>query len=355
MDDEQSGNRTVQKINLWGLTLGEMQLFLKGSGVPGYRAEQVYSWLYGKAITRYEEMKNLPRDLLERLSEETSINLPQLEEIQEDQETRKALFRLEDGHLVEAVRIEGKGGGTFCLSTQVGCDLSCGFCASGKLAFERNLTTSEIVGQVMELLRRYERPSNLVYMGMGEPFLNYEAVMHSLRIVQEEKGLNFGARRITVSTAGVAPEIYRFAREAGQVNLAVSLHATTDRKRARLMPLGRVYNLRQLLDACWVYVEVTGRRISFEYVVLKGFNDSHHDADRLVEMLHGRLAHLNLIACNPVRGSSFQRPSASQLKGFADYLAGKGLNVTIRRSPGRSLEAACGQLAGRRKEVTRSE
>jgi len=333
-------------LNLFELTLAELETRLAEWGQPRYRAEQIFSRAYRKGTDDFQQITNLPAGLRQRLGEHFSLALPQVVQKQKDREAEKYVFRLEDGLIVESVHIKGREGDTFCLSTQVGCDLSCRFCASGQMPFRRNLSAGEIVGQGLALDRQCGRPSNLVYMGMGEPFLNYDATLKSLKILQEPKGYGFGARRITVSTVGVVPEIYRFAREAGQVNLAVSLHATTDTKREAIMPVARVYNLRQLLDAAWDYTEVTHRRISFEYVLMRDVNDSHHDADRLIEMLSGHSAHLNVIPFNPIQRTKFERPVKKELDRFVNYLKKGGINVTVRHSAGTKLAAACGQLAG---------
>jgi len=336
----------IISLSILDLTLAQLEAQLAGWGEPRYRAEQVFSWVYQRGAEDLCQMSNLPRGLRERLAERFQLALPEVVKKAQDREAEKFIFRLTDGFIIESVHIKSAEGGTFCLSTQVGCDLSCCFCASGQMPFRRNLSAGEIVGQLLALDRSGGRPSNLVYMGMGEPFLNYEATMKSLEILQEQKGYSLGARRITVSTAGVVPEIYRFAREAGQVNLAISLNATTDAKRQAIMPIARMYNLRQLLDAAWDYTEVTGRRISFEYVLVRDVNDSHHDADRLVEMLKGKLAHLNVIPFNPIQGTTFRRPTKKELERFVNYLRKGRISVTMRHSAGTKLAAACGQLAG---------
>jgi len=338
---------TTSSLSFFDLTPAELEAQLAEWGEARYRAGQVFSWIYRKGAGAFSEMTNLPEGLRARLDEHFSLDLPEVAERVGDREAEKFSFRLSDGCIIESVCIHSSEGRTFCLSMQVGCDLSCRFCASGQMAFRRNLSAGEMVGQVLALEREFGRPSNLVYMGMGEPFLNYDATMKSLSLLQEPEGYAFGARRITVSTAGIVPEIYRFAREAGQVNLAISLHATTDAKRQSLMPVARVYNLRQLLDAAWDYTQVTGRRISFEYVLIRGVNDSHHDADRLIEMLGGKLAHLNIICFNPIPRALFKRPARRELERFVEYLRKGGLNVTVRRSVGAQSAAACGQLAGK--------
>ena len=338
-------------IDLLDLSLDELETELTVLGERAFRAKQVYAWVYQKAASDFEAMSDLPKALRERLSSGFSFKALEAAGVAKDKEAEKAAFRLGDGSVVESVRIQAKEGDTYCLSTQVGCDLSCRFCASGQMAFQRNLTAGEIVGQVLTLQRQSgQRPAHLVYMGMGEPFLNYTATMKSLSILQDAQGYGFGARRITVSTAGVVPEIYRFAREAGQVNLAVSLHGTTDTKRQEIMPIARVYDLRQLLDAAWDYTQTTGRRITFEYILIRGVNDSHHDAIRLVEMLKGKLAHLNVISFNPIPGTRYARPKRGEFERFVGFLKDNGLPVTPRHSAGRSIAAACGQLAGKLKE-----
>lgn len=337
--------------SLLDLTLAQLGEAILTLGQPAYRAEQIYTWIYRRGARSFEEMTDLPAPLRAELTQHFRLSFPEAVETGEDKEAERLLLRLQDGQFVESVRIKsGESGTTFCLSTQIGCALACRFCASGQLAFRRNLSAGEIVGQVLTLEKLFGRPAHLVYMGMGEPFHNYEATLQSLAILQEQKGYQFGARRITVSTVGVVPEIYRFAREETQVNLAISLHATTDAKRMEIMPIARVYHLNQLLDAAWEYVRKTGRRVSFEYVLLRGVNDTHHDADRLIEMLRGRLAHINLIPFNPIPMARYQRPSRKEVERFADYLRAGGVNATIRHSAGSRVAAACGQLAGRRQQ-----
>jgi 23S rRNA (adenine2503-C2)-methyltransferase len=335
------------RTDLLGLTLPELEARLEDWGEKPFRARQVHEWIYRRGAADFDAMENLPQSLRSLLAESASLALPEVVQTREDSDAEKFALRLADGVVVESVRIKGREESTFCLSTQAGCDLSCRFCASGKVAFQRNLSAGEIVGQVLLLDHLRGRPANLVYMGMGEPFLNYAATMKSLEILQDSQGYRFGARRITVSTAGVVPEIYRFAREAGQVNLALSLHAASDAKRQDLMPIARLYNLRQLMEAAWDYTEVTGRRISFEYVLIREVNDSRHDAERLAQLLKNRLAHVNLIPFNPIEGSQFKRPSKKDVERFVGELKRGGVNVTVRHSAGVTVAAACGQLAGK--------
>jgi 23S rRNA (adenine2503-C2)-methyltransferase len=335
------------RTDLLDLTLPELEARLEAWGEKPFRARQIHEWIYRRGAADFEAMENLPPSLRALLAESARIALPEVVETREDPDAEKFALRLADGVMVESVRIKGREESTFCLSTQAGCDLSCRFCASGKVAFQRNLSAGEIVGQALLLDRLRGRPGNLVYMGMGEPFLNYAATMKSLEILQDSQGYRFGARRITVSTAGGVPEIYRFAREAGQVNLALSLHAASDAKRQDLMPVARLYNLRQLMDAAWDYTEVTGRRISFEYVRIREVNDSRHDAERLAQLLKNRLAHVNLIPFNPIEGSEFKRPSKKDVERFVGDLQRGGVNVTVRHSAGVTVAAACGQLAGK--------
>jgi 23S rRNA (adenine2503-C2)-methyltransferase len=335
-------------LSLWDMTLADLEGLLLSMDEKKFRAQQVYEWAFGRGKHQFSEMSNLSKKLREHLEQVLSTDLPRVIDTTKDAEAEKYAFQLNDGAIVESVSIQGpdEEGPTFCLSTQVGCDLACRFCASGKVPYRRNLSAGEIVAQTLALEKTNGRPSHLVYMGMGEPFMNYEQTLKSLGIFQEKHGYNLGARRITVSTVGMVPEIYRFAEEDTQVNLAVSLHATTDRKRQEIMPIARVYTLRQLLDACWYYTEKTNRRLSFEYILIRDVNDSHHDADRLAALLKGKLAHVNVIPCNPIAGSELKRPSKKELERFTSTLQKAGVNVTVRYSAGSSIAAACGQLAG---------
>jgi len=335
------------RANVYDLTLPELRRIVEARGERAYHADQVFRWLYQRRIRAFEGMTDLGKDLRRRLAESLLLGLPELVDAAAGRDAEKHLLRLADGFLVECVRILSKKGATACLSTQAGCRLACRFCASGRVRPVRNLSPGEMVGQLVHLGSADEAIGNVVFMGTGEPFLNYDNVMTAIEILQTPQGFNMGARRITVSTAGVVPEIYRFAREGTQVNLAVSLNAPNDRIRRNLMPIARYYPLDRLVAACRHYVEATRRRLSFEYVLMQGVNDARGHATELGRLVQGSLFHVNLIPYNPVPPCRLRAPSRDHVKAFAEWLRASGVGATIRRSPGREIHAACGQLAGR--------
>ena len=330
-----------------------LEIWLSSIGQPPYRAGQILSWV--NALQPVAEMSDLPQDLRERLAADFKEGFPRLDRIVEggDEGADRFLFRMGDGEAVESVRIGPPEDYTACISTQVGCELRCSFCASGKFGFGRNLSAGEIFGQILALKNSTVEqggldgwPRHIVYMGMGEPFLNYAAVLESMRRLIDPKGPNFGARRITVSTAGMVPEIHRFAEENLQVGLAVSLHAPNSDLRRSLMPLEEVYPLSKLLPACKTYIEKTGRRLTFEYVLLKEINDSPREAKRLVELFREwKLVHINLIRYNPIGLTRLRSPKYQEATAFLKRLQDGGIKATLRKSPGRNINAACGQTA----------
>jgi 23S rRNA (adenine2503-C2)-methyltransferase len=318
-------------------------------GLPAFRGRQIYRALYARGVSSFEEMTDLPRELRRELARDFKIKRPSVlsKHVSADG-TVKHLVALADGRNVECVSIPEAARHTFCLSTQVGCPLKCSFCFSGTIRFERNLTAGEILGQF--LLAREALPvppgrSNIVFMGMGEPLLNSEAVLKSLRILTDDDAFSVSPRRITVSTAGMAEEIGRFAAEAPPVGLAISLHATTDELRSRVMPINRRHPLEELLAAARKLPLPKRRRITFEYVLLGGENDSPADARRLAALLRGIKAKVNLIHYNPWPGARHKRSTDQATSGFLEILAGSGLTASLRKSRGDDVLAACGQLA----------
>ena len=325
-------------------------------GEPSYRARQVYEALTRGLVTDFTAVTTLPLSLREALSERlTPVSLVEAETRAAPRGTaRKTLFTTADGHPVEAVLMLVAGRATVCVSTQVGCAVGCSFCASGRLGLRRDLTAEEIVDQVLHFARvlRAEgerRVTNVVFMGMGEPFHNYDETLRACRLLNDPTGFGLAARAISVSTVGVVPGIDRFAAEPLQLNLAVSLHAATDDLRDRLVPLDRTYPLADLFAACGRYVERTRRKLLFEYVVLRGVNDTPAQAVALAQRLRRPLYHLNLIAYNET-GGDFSRPLPGEIEAFQTRLERGGVSVTVRRSPGGDIDAACGQLALRRAE-----
>ncbi len=335
-----------EKIDLKGLTQDEIQDFLVRLGKEKYRTKQILRWIYQRGICKFEEMTDLAKNFRGQLEQCAYVSECVPETIQESSDgTKKYLFRLADGETVEAVRIPmEEGRGTLCISTQVGCAMGCQFCMTGTFGLTRNLTASEIVNQVCAALA--DSPiSNIVLMGMGEPLHNLDNVVQALKILYLDDGLGFGSRRVTLSTCGLVPGI----RELGQrikVNLAVSLNATTDSLRDQLMPVNQRYPLADLMAACREFANETRQRITFEYILIGGVNDTIADAKRIVKLLHGVRSKVNLIAFNEHDGSSFKSPSADSVKTFQTYLLQRNIVATLRASKGQDIAAACGQLKG---------
>jgi 23S rRNA (adenine2503-C2)-methyltransferase len=333
---------------------------VKQAGEPAYRAEQLFRWLHGRGVGSLDEMSNVPRELREVLAREVPLLPLVLELAQGAQDgTRKLRFRTHDGRAIESVLIPDEDAErnklTLCVSSQVGCALDCAFCATATLGFGRNLVAGEIVEQVYratELAGR--RPTNLVFMGMGEPLHNFDAVAAALHLLQHPWGAGFSPRRITVSTAGLVPGIEKLARLNPAPNLAISLNATTDEIRDRVMPINKRWPLAALLEAARRFPLSHGRRVTFEYVLLAGVNDSDEDAERLPRLVKGIPTKVNLIPWNPFQGPSFQRPTAERIRTFQEKLRAGGLAVYIRSPRGDDIDAACGQLAGREPVVPMS-
>ena len=326
------------------------QEFIKIGEKP-FRAEQVFKWLYTTNITSFDEMTNLSLDLREKLKQEFTMCVYNIIKKQESSDgTKKYLFDVLDGNAIETVLMEYKYGKSLCVSSQIGCKMGCKFCASTGIKFERSLTSGEIVEQVLAVQRDENiKISNIVFMGIGEPLDNYDNVINAIKILNNQKGLNIGARHISISTSGLVPRIYDLANENLQCTLSISLHATTDEKRSALMPVNNAYNIEQLLKACKDYLEKTNRRISFEYALAKDNNDNLEDAKRLVKLLKGMLCHVNLIPINKIENGKFTKSSNENIMKFRDYLNDNGIVATIRRELGSDIDAACGQL--RRKNL----
>lgn len=323
--------------------------------LPPYRAEQLWQAVYRDLVDAYSAVTTLPVSLRSTLALEAPFPIlePLTENRSQDGKTSKTLFRLADAETVESVTMEYADRKTVCVSTQVGCPIGCAFCATGRSGYTRDLATGEIVAQVLHAARRLreggERLSHVVYMGMGEPFLNYAATLGSIRILNDPRGFSLGARSFTVSTAGVVPGIDRLADEDLQVNLAISLHSAVDRTRAQLVPLNHRYPIASVVAACRRYIERTNRRVTFEVALIAGKNDAIEDAIGVARLLSGMLCHVNLIPCNAIEGSESRRSPHDRVTAFADVLSGAGIPVTVRRSMGADIEAGCGQLRSRRK------
>jgi len=335
-------------LHIVGLFPEEIENWLKERQIASFRAEQIFSWLHRHAIDDFSKMTNLPREVITQLQDEFGSVWPlELVDCRVSKDgTEKYLFSLGDGTSIESVLIPDEPRQTLCISTQVGCAMGCSFCATGRSGYTRNLIAAEIVAQVLWVESRLKTLgksiSNIVYMGMGEPLANYEAVMGSLQLLNHPKGLNLGARRLTISTCGLVPQIRALAEEEIQVNLAISLHAVDDAKRSEVMPVNRRYPISDLMAACDEYTEKTGRRISYEYALIRGFNDHQGEAQALRDLLRGRLCHVNLIPINPV--GEVERPSPRSVAEFAKVLEAGQIPVSIRKERGTDIEAACGQL-----------
>ena len=342
----------MEKQLLLDLTLEELRKELESLGEPAYRAYQVWEWVWKHLATDFAKMTNLPATLRDRLSERFFLDPFSVLARESDEEgTEKVLLGLADGTSIEAVLIREEDRRTVCISTQVGCPVGCTFCATGQMGFVRNLSAGEIAGQVLHFARslkeKGERVTHMVVMGMGEPLLNYEATLKALLNLNDARGFGLGARRITISTVGVVPGILRLAQEGRQFNLAISLHAPDDELRAELVPLAANWPIAQVLSAAEAYSLATGRRVTFEYVLLGGVNDSLKHARKLATLLRGKLAHVNLIPFNPAPGLPFRRPEEGQVELFRQELLAQGIDVTVRRSRGVKIQAGCGQLRSR--------
>jgi len=328
--------------------LTELEAALENRGHERYHARQLYRWIYRRGVTDFDRMTDLSRTLREQLPTAFTLKTPRV--VSDDRSvdgTRKFLLELEDSRRIEAVFIPDTPAMTFCISTQVGCAMACDFCLTGKMGLVRNLTAGEIAGQVRVLAAAtnlLEHPFNIVLMGMGEPLHNYDATMKALRMLHTEHGLAVSPRRVTLSTVGIVPGLLRLAHEPLMPNLAVSLHATTEEQRTMLVPPNRKYPLTDILDTCRRFPLKKRSRITFEYVLLDRVNDTPEDARRLVRLLSGIKAKVNLIPLNPAPGIPYDRPSDARVDRFAQILADRHITVSVRKSRGRDIRAACGQL-----------
>ncbi|NLM94115.1 MAG: 23S rRNA (adenine(2503)-C(2))-methyltransferase RlmN [Firmicutes bacterium] len=339
----------MEKVELIGADLETIQELMSTLKEPPFRAKQIMQWIYHRGRFDFHQMGNLPKTLRDKLDETASIALPRItaRRISRDG-TQKYLLELEDGATIETVLIPEGNRRTLCVSSQVGCAMDCRFCATGAQGFQRNLTVGEMVGQVLVVQKdSQDKITNIVLMGMGEPLANYEQVMGAVRLWNDPLGLGIAARRLTISTCGLVPGIERLSREGLQVVLAVSLHAPNDDLRNQIMPINRRYNLSQLMDVCRQYVEATNRRITFEYALMQGFNDSLEHARQLAQLIKGILCHVNIIPLNPVNGHGWASPTKKQVLLFQQELARYNIEATVRAERGADIEAACGQLKSR--------
>ena len=332
------------------LTLNKLKEEMEAMGEKSFRAKQMYEWMHGKMAAGYEEMTNIPAALANQCRERYSYTALRIVRMQESKTdgTRKYLFELADGNMVESVFMRYKHGNSVCISSQVGCRMGCRFCASTLDGLERNLSPSEMLDQIYAISRHTgERVSNVVVMGSGEPMDNYDNLLRFIELLTDENGLHISQRNVTVSTCGIVPKMRELADNKLQVTLAISLHAATDEKRRQLMPIANKYSLHELIEACDYYFRQTGRRISFEYSLVKGINDTDEDAGQLAALIGQLNCHVNLIPVNPVKERDYVQSERRAVEAFKNKLEKNGINVTIRREMGRDIDGACGQLRRR--------
>ena len=340
------------KKNIKDFNLEELKQEFTNLGEKAFRAEQVFKWIFKDNVTDFESMTNLSKDLRAKLSEIYELkNFEVLQKQESKDGTKKYLFDIQDdGNAIETVLMKYKFGYSLCVSSQIGCKMGCKFCASTGIPFVRSLTAGEIVEQILAVQRDEGiRISNIVFMGIGEPLDNYDNVVKAIRIINNPKGLEIGARHISVSTSGLVPKIYSLADEQIQCTLSISLHSPVDEKRSAIMPVNKVYNIAELISACKYYIEKTGRRVSFEYALAKDNNDNLEDAKKLVKLIRGMNCHINLIPINAIENGAFTKSTNENIIKFRDYLNEHGIVATIRRELGSDIDAACGQL--RRKNL----
>lgn len=341
------------KTDIKSLTLEELQKAMQEMGEKPFRAKQLYEWMHGKLAEGYEEMTNIPASLKEKCRQNFSYTALQKVQMQESKidGTRKYLFALEDGNVVESVFMRYKHGNSVCISSQVGCRMGCRFCASTLDGLERCLKPSEMLDQIYAITRDTgERVSNVVVMGTGEPMDNYDNLLRFITLLTDENGLNISQRNLTVSTCGIVPKMRELAGEHLQITLALSLHATTDEKRRKLMPIANRYSLKELMETCTYYFEETGRRLTFEYSLVKDVNDTQEDAKELIALLHGMNCHVNLIPVNPIKERDYVQSDRKSVERFKHMLEQGGITATVRREMGRDIDGACGQLRRRHLE-----
>ena len=338
-------------MNIYDLTLEKLENYFIDSGDKKYRASQVFYWLYEKRVISFEEMTNLSKETIQKLKKDFSIERPIIVKEEHDKDVSKFLFKLSDNEHIESVLMYHDYGLSLCISSQVGCNMACAFCESGRRKRIRNLKPSEMLLQIIEIEKIInKRISHVVIMGIGEPFDNYDNLVTFLDNANNHKGLCIGSRHITVSTCGIVPKIYEFSNLPYQVNLAISLHAANDELRSKLMPVNKVYPLKELMMAIKDYLKKTGRRVTFEYILLKDINDTKEDAKSLAKLVKGMNAYINLIPFNENSNSKFKRPKNDEIMKFYDIIKKEGINVTVRKEFGSKISAACGQLRSKKEE-----
>jgi len=337
--------------NIYDLTKTELENYFLSIGEKKFKAIQVFEWLYQKKINSFEEMSNIKKDVIEKLKKDFVISNLKIITKQVDTDVCKYLFELDDKNEIEAVLMKHDYGNSLCVSSQVGCNMGCKFCESGRLKKVRNLNTYEMVLQLLQVEQDLNiRISHLVLMGIGEPFDNYDNVINFIDIINDPKGLALGSRHITVSTSGIIPKIKDFINNGKQVNLAISLHASNNELRNKLMPINKAYNLNDLMDAIKEYIAKTNRRVTFEYILLKDVNDKYENAIELTKLLKGMNCYVNLIPYNETSHIEYKKSDQKTIMAFYDTLKKNNINVTIRKEFGKKVSAACGQLRAKHKE-----
>lgn len=350
MNDQENNVLNIKKIDIKSLTFGQLKSFISSIEEKPFRAEQIYTWLHKNQVDTFDQMTNLSKELRNKLVKKCDLVSMEPVEIQTSKTdgTKKYLFALSDGNVIESVWMKYKHGNSVCISSQAGCRMGCKFCASTVDGLVRSLTPSEMLEQIYQIQKETgERVSHVVVMGSGEPFDNLENLLVFIELLSSEMGQNISQRNITVSTCGLVPEIKELADKKLQITLAISLHAAQQEKRRMLMPIANKYDLSELMDACKYYFEQTGRRITFEYSLIAGENDSSEDARLLGKLIKGINCHVNLIPVNPIKERDFRQSKQEAVDRFKNKLEKYGINVTIRREMGRDIDGACGQLRKR--------
>lgn len=338
------------KIDIKSMNLVELTEFVASIGEKAFRAKQLYQWLHVKQVYAFDDMTNLSKAFREKLNEVSFITDLKQEQVQISQidGTRKYLFLLEDGNVIESVLMRYKHGNSVCISSQVGCRMGCWFCASTLDGLVRGLRPSEMIDQIYKIGQDIgERISNVVVMGTGEPMDNYDNLLKFITLLTDENGLNISQRNLTVSTCGIVPRMRQLADEKLSITLALSLHASNQKKRLELMPVANKYDIHDVIDACKYYFDQTGRRVTFEYSLVGGVNDTDEDARELSQLIHGMNCHVNLIPVNPIKERDYVQSNAAVIAAFKNKLEKNGINVTVRREMGRDIDGACGQLRKR--------
>ena len=338
-------------MNIYSLSRKDLENYFENINEKKYKALQVYDWLYKKRVKSFDEMTNIKKDLINKLKEDFTIERPEIIKVQDGKDVHKYLFNLKDNEKIEAVLMNHDYGNSLCVSTEVGCNMGCAFCESGRLKKRRNLTADEMVSQILIIEEITKvRISHVVLMGIGEPFDNYENVMKFIDIINDDKALAIGARHRTVSTCGIVPKIKEFAKENRQVNLAISLHAPNDELRSKLMKINKVYNIKEVIESVKDYLKENNRKVTFEYIMLKNVNDDEKCARELANLLKGLNCYVNLIPYNETSHIQFKKSENDKIMQFYDILKKNKINVTVRREFGSEVDAACGQLRSNYKE-----